>query len=781
MALTLIANIGSRETAEQLAGQVQNILVATVTKTLVKKKAALCLLHLFRRNPDCLVMSDAQQKLISLLEFPSFGFLTALMGLLLGIAETHREGFEPAVPKCIDLLHRIVGNRDIAKEYLYHNVPNPWVQVKLLRFLTLYPIPEDKTVRATLSETLQKILATADSKGTEVNYRNALNAILFGAIDLAIVGNFDDTLLQQCAVLLGRFIAAKETNIRYLGLHHMAKLAAILTSEAAGAIRKHQETVLLSLKDADISIRRRALDLIYSMCDRSNAQGIVGELLAYTQNAEYDIREELAIKIAILAEKFAADYRWYVDTILHLIAIAGDFVSDDVWHRVCRIVTNHEDVQEYAARRAFQAASDPRCHEIAARTAGYILGEFGHLIADEDGSRPMDQFRVLHRKFITYTPRSKALLLSTYIKFVNLYPEEAELLRLVADVLKHHASYIDAEIQQRAVEYLALARTPQLLGTVWDVMPPYTEKADAPEPAAPAEAQPASPVAARNAPQYSSPVAAAPPMAAAPVAAAQPAAPPVPQGPVPQLSARNKEFFVRLTMVAEGVLYEDEVLQIGVRSTYQQSFGRVMLYFGNAAQVPLTNLQLSVVPSPAVAAQVQGEVKELGPGVQLPMAVIVTCAEEFKDPPVCQLSFVVAGAPITITLYMPVVLTKFVEPLQLSRDDFFHRWKQIQGAPLEHVAIVKFSNQKNSDMAFLGKLISTGFRLAVLAGVDPNVNNLVAAGTFCSTSKQVVCLLRIETNPGVGMARVTIRTFHGPVTEALRLLVIPQLGEVVPQ
>lgn len=64
--------------------------------------------------------------------------------------------------------------------------------------------------------------------------------------------------------------------------------------------------------------------------------------------------------------------------------------------------------------------------------------------------------------------------------------------------------------------------------------------------------------------------------------------------------------------------------------------------------------------------------------MQLPMAVIVTCAEEFTSPPVFQLSFAVAGAPITITLYLPVVLTKFVEPLQLSRDDFFHRWKQIQ-------------------------------------------------------------------------------------------------------
>ena len=36
------------------------------------------------------------------------------------------------------------------------------------------------------------------------------------------------------------------------------------------------------------------------------------------------------LKVAILAEKYAADYTWYVDTILNLIRIAGDYVSEEV-------------------------------------------------------------------------------------------------------------------------------------------------------------------------------------------------------------------------------------------------------------------------------------------------------------------------------------------------------------------------------------------------------------------------------------------------------------------
>jgi len=62
------------------------------------------------------------------------------------------------------------------------------------------------------------------------------------------------------------------------------------------------------------------------------------------------------LKVAILAEKYAVDYSWYVDTILNLIRIAGDYVSEEVWYRVIQIVINRDDVQGYAAKTVFEVA-----------------------------------------------------------------------------------------------------------------------------------------------------------------------------------------------------------------------------------------------------------------------------------------------------------------------------------------------------------------------------------------------------------------------------------------
>ena len=85
--------------------------------------------------------------------------------------------------------------------------------------------------------------------------------------------------------------------------------------------------------ERDVSVRQRAVDLLYAMCDRSNSEDIVLEMLTYLETADYSIREEMVLKVAILAEKYATDYKWYVDVILNLIRLAGDYVSEEVWYR----------------------------------------------------------------------------------------------------------------------------------------------------------------------------------------------------------------------------------------------------------------------------------------------------------------------------------------------------------------------------------------------------------------------------------------------------------------
>jgi hypothetical protein len=58
-----------------------------------------------------------------------------------------------------------------------------------------------------------------------------------------------------------------------------------------------------------------------------------------------------------------------------------------VWFRVIQVVINRDDIQGYAAKTVFEALQSPTCHENMIRVGGYILGEFGNLIAGDHRSR----------------------------------------------------------------------------------------------------------------------------------------------------------------------------------------------------------------------------------------------------------------------------------------------------------------------------------------------------------------------------------------------------------
>jgi hypothetical protein len=52
--------------------------------------------------------------------------------------------------------------------------------------------------------------------------------------------------------------------------------------------------------ERDVSVRQRAVDLLYAMCDRTNAEEIVGEMLEYLETADYSIREEMVRVVCYL-------------------------------------------------------------------------------------------------------------------------------------------------------------------------------------------------------------------------------------------------------------------------------------------------------------------------------------------------------------------------------------------------------------------------------------------------------------------------------------------------
>ncbi|KAL8603781.1 AP-2 complex subunit alpha-2 [Nucella lapillus] len=825
LALHCMANIGSRDMGEALGQDIPRLLVSGDTIDAVKQSAALTLLRLLRASPEGIAMGEWTSRIIHLLNDQHMGVVTSATSLIESLVNRNPEEYRGCVSLAVSRLSRIVtSSYTDLKDYTYYFVPAPWLSVKLLRLLQNYPPPEDANVRTRLTECLETILNKAQEppKSKKVQHSNARNAVLFEAINLIIHMDVDPNLLVRACNQLGQFLQHKETNLRYLALESMCLLA---TSEFSHeAVKKHQDTVINALKtERDVSVRQRAVDLLYAMCDRSNAEEIVGEMLEYLETADYSIREEMVLKVAILAEKYAVDYTWYVDVILNLIRIAGDYVSEEVWYRVIQIVINRDDVQGYAAKTVFEALQAPACHENMVKVGGYILGEFGNLIAGDHRSSPMVQFQLLHSKYHLCSPNTRGLLLSTYIKFINLFPE---IKHSIQEVLSsgNNLRNPDVELQQRAMEYLQLSTvtSPDVLATVLEEMPAFPERESSilaklkkkkPRVVEPPDTKDHQTPATHMADHATD---AGPPhplqMPGGPTAGAGSGDllgldSQTPGGGGGQTASSSSSFLVdlfgdsapvggatngvdplggqadsgsaaedgakRFVCKHNGVLFENDLLQVGIKSEYQQNLARLGIFYGNKTSFRFTNFTAHLTcPGPlashilGLCLMVQPKVVEstVDGGAQVQQLFNIECISEFTDCPLLHISFVYSGAPQQFSVKAPVMLNKFMESVEMNGEGFFQRWKALSQPDQECQRIFQAQFPQDTEQS---KQKLLGFGVSTLEGIDPNPDNFVSAGVLHMRNSQIGCLVRLEPNTQAQMYRLTVRTTKGSVSETM--------------
>uniref|UniRef100_A0A8C2IC55 AP-2 complex subunit alpha n=1 Tax=Cyprinus carpio TaxID=7962 RepID=A0A8C2IC55_CYPCA len=774
LALHCIANVGSREMAEAFAGEIPRILVAGDTMDSVKQSAALCLLRLYKTSPDLVLMGEWTSRVVHLLNDQHMGVVTAAISLITCLSQKNPDEFKTCVSLAVSRLSRIVSSASTdLQDYTHYFVPAPWLSCKLLRLLQCYPPPEDGAVKGRLVECLETILNKAQEppKSKKVQHSNAKNAILFEAISLIIHYDSEPNLLVRACNQLGQFLQHRETNLRYLALESMCTLASSEFSHEA--VKTHIETVINALKtERDVSVRQRAADLLYAMCDRSNAKQIVAEMLSYLETADYSIREEMVLKVAILSEKYAVDYSWYVDTILNLIRIAGDYVSEEVWYRVIQIVINRDDVQGYAAKTVFEALQAPACHENMVKVGGYILGEFGNLIAGDPRSSPLVQFNLLHSKFHLCSVPTRALLLSAYIKFINLFPETKS---TIQEVLRSDSQIrnSDVELQQRAVEYLKLSSiaSTDVLATVLEEMPPFPERESSILAKLKKKKGPGAvssfKINGKHCQKNSTPSPSADLLglrAGPPVTAAAPSAGSLLVDVFSEAGV-NDDGFLRFVCKNNGVLFENQLLQIGIKSEYRQNLGRMYLFYGNKTSVQFVTFTTTLnVQAKPVEPLIEG-------GAQVQQVINIECLTDFSDAPLLNIKFRYGGALQNLTLKLPVTINKFFQPTEMASHDFFQRWKQLSLPQQEAQKIFKANHAMDTEV-LKAKLLGLG--MALLENVDPNPENFVCAGVIQTKAQQVGSLLRLEPNAQAQMYRLTVRSSKDTVSKRLCELLAEQ-------
>lgn len=423
---------------------------------LVRKKAIVGLHRFYKLVPEeVMEKTDVLRKVLC---DPDPSVMGASLHVLNEVAKGNPNSMKDLVPSFVSILKQITEHR-LPRDFDYHRMPAPWLQVKLLSILGVIGTADQKASEQ-MYEILRECMRRADS-GVNVGY-----AIIYECVKCITRIYPDHSLLELAASSISRFISSDNHNLKYLGVTGLAQIVQVNASYAT----EHQMVVVDCLEDSDETLKRKTLDLLYRMTNPQNVE-VVAEKLTSNLRTSVDLhlRRELVERITSLAERFAPNNEWYVNTMNTVFELGGEIVPAETAYNLMRLVaegTGEDDSADqvfrtFAVNTYLKLLERPTLSDVLVQVIAWVLGEYARL-ATVDGYTLEDIIDLLcecvDRPFEDSSTRG--YLVNALMKLVgqNKVPSSS-----VDGVIRTYRSSRLTDLQQRCYEFGQLLKSPELM------------------------------------------------------------------------------------------------------------------------------------------------------------------------------------------------------------------------------------------------------------------------------------------------------------------------------
>jgi AP-1 complex subunit gamma-1 len=461
--------------SRDLFPEIENLI--STSNPYIRRKAGLCAMRICRKVPD--LQEHFIQKSTQLLADRNHGVLLCGLTLVTSLCEADEEEggeegivekFRSFVPALVKTLKGL-STSGYAPEHDVTGITDPFVQVKILRLLRILAVGDAQTSEQ-INDILAQVATNTDSS------KNVGNSILYEAVRTILDIEADSGLRVLGVNILGKFLSNKDNNIRYVALNTLIKVVAI----EPNAVQRHRNTILECLRDPDISIRRRALDLSFTLINESNVRVLIRELLAFLEVADNEFKPTMTSQIGIAADKFAPNKRWHFDTMLRVLSLAGNYVKEQILSSFIRLIATTPELQTYAVQKLYTNLKRDITQESLTQAGAWCIGEFAdallkggqyeeeELVKEVKESEIVDLFSlILNSSYGTQV--STEYIVTALMKLTTRFSDAAQIER-IRRILQSHQTSLDVEVQQRAVEYGNLFSYDQIRRGVLEKMPP---------------------------------------------------------------------------------------------------------------------------------------------------------------------------------------------------------------------------------------------------------------------------------------------------------------------
>ena len=277
------------------------------------------------------------------------------------------------VPSLCSIQKQIIEQR-LPRDYDYHNVPAPWVQIKIIRLLSRLGYG-DQVASEKMYDVIANTMARADA-GTAIGH-----AISYECIRCVVHIYPNAELLQSASKATSFFINNPLSNLKYLGLNALGEMV----KENPAVAATHQMAVMNCLQSDDEALRRKAIDLLFAISNENNVQVVIDKMIEFlkTTNDEY-FQIILINRVNDLAERFAPNPSWYIKTITQLFLAAGDVVPSNVASTVMKLLEEGQGdpdidykLRGEAVAMYLELMDEPKLPEVFVQVLAFVLGQYG--------------------------------------------------------------------------------------------------------------------------------------------------------------------------------------------------------------------------------------------------------------------------------------------------------------------------------------------------------------------------------------------------------------------
>ena len=455
-ALTTIAKIMNAEMVPAVLPMVEE--KCSHSREIVRKKAVLALHRFHTKSPSS--VGHLTELIRRALCDSDPGVMAASLNILYDMARCDCMKLKDLTPSFVAILKQVIDRR-LPRDFDYHRVPAPWMQIKLLKIMSLLGA-NDQSASEAMYEVVRTCLAKAESQGPAAYF------VVYEALRTITLIYPSQELVGAAAASIGRFLRAENNNLKYLGITSLVAVVQVNPAYAA----EHQMVVIECLDDPDETLKRKTLELLCKMTNPANVEVIVDRLMAYLKSSvDPYLRKDLVPRIVGLAERFAPDNQWFLETAITLFEHAGDLVPAETFHSVLSLISNPEsgddaednELRIFAFESFMELLEKPKVPDCLLQAMCWVVGEYAYLATDYDQAKVLELVASALDRTFERPLETRTWIFSAITKLVA---QNGSCPPGIRTKLDRWRGCDDADVSDRHSQLLVLAENPALMQQV---------------------------------------------------------------------------------------------------------------------------------------------------------------------------------------------------------------------------------------------------------------------------------------------------------------------------